>query len=175
MKVVISTINPVKINATKNAFKKMFPRQKLVIEAVKVMSGVSDQPMTEGETLKGATQRAENALKARPDFDFGIGIESGVEERLHGMEAFAWVVVLARDGKIGRGRTGTFFLPNKVANLIKQGKELGEADDIVFKGENTKQKNGAVGILTGNVIERTSYYTLAIILALIPFKNKKLY
>lgn len=175
MKVVISTINPVKINATKNAFEKMFPRQKIIIETVKVMSGVSDQPITESETLKGATMRAKNALKVKPDFDFAIGIEGGVEERLHGMEAFAWVVVISRDGKIGRGRTGTFFLPGKVVAFIKQGKELGEADDIVFKGKNTKQKNGAVGILTGNAIDRTKYYTFAVIMALIPFKNPELY
>jgi non-canonical (house-cleaning) NTP pyrophosphatase len=59
--------------------------------------------------------------------------------------------------------------------LIKEGKELGEADDIVFQKENSKQKTGAVGLLTGNVLDRTSYYKEAIILALIPFKNKDLY
>jgi non-canonical (house-cleaning) NTP pyrophosphatase len=52
---------------------------------------------------------------------------------------------------------------------------LGDADDIVFKRSNSKQKNGAVGILTDNLINRTDYYTHAIILALIPFTNSKLY
>jgi non-canonical (house-cleaning) NTP pyrophosphatase len=59
--------------------------------------------------------------------------------------------------------------------LIDTGKELGEADDIVFGHTNSKQKNGAVGILTGNVIVRTSYYTEAVILASIPFKNAEIY
>jgi non-canonical (house-cleaning) NTP pyrophosphatase len=63
----------------------------------------------------------------------------------------------------------------KISDLIKQGYELGEADDIVFNRSNSKQKNGAVGILTDNLINRTDYYTHAIILALIPFTNSKLY
>jgi non-canonical (house-cleaning) NTP pyrophosphatase len=58
-----------------------------------------------------------------------------------------------------------------VAELIRNGKELGEADDIVFGESNSKQKMGAVGLLTNNVIDRTEYYTHAVILALIRFKN----
>jgi len=91
------------------------------------------------------------------------------------MEAFAWVVVKSNSGKFGKGRTGIFFLPLKVAELIKQGKELGEADDIVFGRTNSKQENGAIGILTGNVMDRTSYYADAVVMALIPFKNEHLY
>ncbi len=91
------------------------------------------------------------------------------------MEAFAWIVVKAKDGKLGKGRTGTFFLPPKIVALIKQGKELGEADNIAFGRTNSKQENGAVGILTDNVIDRTKYYTEAVVLALIPFKNSQLY
>jgi len=52
---------------------------------------------------------------------------------------------------------------------------LGEADDIIFGQTNSKQKNGTVGNLTDNAVDRTKYYIDAIILALIPFKNKNLY
>jgi len=58
---------------------------------------------------------------------------------------------------------------------VRQGKELGEADDLVFAKENSKQDNGAVGLLTGNVIDRTALYQQAVVLALIPFKNPHLY
>ncbi|MGK0308683.1 MAG: non-canonical (house-cleaning) NTP pyrophosphatase, partial [Urechidicola sp.] len=40
---------------------------------------------------------------------------------------------------------------------------------------NSKQKNGAVGILTGNLIDRTQFYVEAMVLALIPFLNKEIY
>ena len=59
--------------------------------------------------------------------------------------------------------------------MIDQGKELGDANDIVFGGNNSKQKNGSVGILTGDIINRTDYYYTALVLALIPFKNPNLY
>ncbi len=174
-KIVIASKNPVKINATLNGFKKMFPKADFEIEGVFVPSGVSDQPLTDAETFKGASNRVNNAFKEKPDADYWIGIEGGIEEKNSEMEAFAWVIVKSKSGNTGKGRTGTFFLPSKITELIKQGKELGEADDIVFKRKNSKQENGAVGILTEDVISRTNYYIEAIVLALIPFKNPDLY
>lgn len=173
-KIIIASTNPVKIKAVAAAFGKMFPEETFETEGVSAASGVSNQPKSDSETFEGAMNRAENASHMA-DGDFWVGIEGGVEEKDSDMEAFAWVVIKRKDGKFGKGRTGTFFLPPKVAELIKQGMELGEADDIVFKRENSKQKNGAVGILTGNVIDRTKYYIEAVVLALIPFKNEELY
>jgi non-canonical (house-cleaning) NTP pyrophosphatase len=90
------------------------------------------------------------------------------------MEAMAWIVVLDQS-KMGKARTAGFFLPQKVIELIKQGYELGHADEIVFGLSNTKQKMGTTGLLTNNVIDRTQYYTQAVILALIPFLKPDLY
>lgn len=173
-KVIIASKNPVKIQAVKNSFKKMFPFQKFEFIGVSVPSNVSDQPFGNNETYRGAKNRADNAFSAVKDADFCVGIESGIGHVENEMEAFAWVFIKS-GGKYGKARAGTFFLPKQVVGLIKKGKELGEADDIVFKRSNSKQENGAVGILTGNVIDRTKYYTEAIILALIPFKNADLY
>jgi len=114
-------------------------------------------------------------VKLTPRADFFVGIEGGIEEKNFEMEAFAWIVIKTKENEFGKGKTGTFFLPPQVAELIKQGKELGDADDMVFGKTNSKQENGAVGILTDNVIDRTKYYVDAIIFALIPFKNKALY
>jgi non-canonical (house-cleaning) NTP pyrophosphatase len=90
------------------------------------------------------------------------------------LAAFAWVVVLDR-ARAGQARTGTFFLPPRVAALVRAGKELGEADDIVFGRSNSKQENGAVGLLTGDALDRAGFYEPAVLLALIPFKNPELY
>ena len=73
-----------------------------------------------------------------------------------------------------KSRTATFILPNEVAQLVRQGVELGHADDIVFNRDNSKQANGSVGILTANALTRTTYYEQAVMLALIPFKNTNL-
>ena len=147
-KVIVASNNPVKINATLLGFKKMFPKEKFEVMGVSVPSGVSDQPMNDAETFTGALNRVKNASVQVPDADFWVGVEGGLELRDSDMEIFAWVVVKSTKKQFGKSRTGTFFLPPKVAELIKQGKELGEADDIVFGKTNSKQKNGSVGILT---------------------------
>ncbi len=173
-KVVIASNNPVKINTTKIGFEKMFPKEVFEFEGLSAPSEVSDQPMSEKETLLGATNRAKNVFKMI-EADYWVGIEGGLEEVGGELEAFAWMVVISKEGKVGKGRSGSFFLPTKVAELVKQGKELGEADDIVFGRTNSKQSTGAVGILTDDVLTRSTYYEPAIILALIPFKNPELY
>jgi non-canonical (house-cleaning) NTP pyrophosphatase len=52
---------------------------------------------------------------------------------------------------------------------------LGQADDRVFKQENSKEKDGAVGILTNSIIDRIEYCNPAIILALITCMKKGLF
>ncbi len=175
-KIVVASKNPVKISATLKGFKKMFPDETFEAEGVSVMSGVNDQPKTDSETFQGAFNRMENARKTIPIADFWVGIEGGTDEKSDNeMEASAWVVIQSKDNKLGKGKTGTFYLPKKVVTLIKQGKELGEAVDTVFGQTNCKQENGAVGVLTDDVTNRTEYYTNAVILALIPFKGKEKY
>ena len=173
--VVVASTNPVKINATLLGFSKMFPDETFGVQGVSAPSGVPDQPMSEEETIQGATNRVENVSKLAPNADYWVGIEGGLEEVNGDMLAFAWMIVKSKDGKYGKGRGPTFLLPKKVVELIKQGKELGEADDIVFGHTNSKQASGAVGILTGDVLTRTTLYEPAVILALIPFKRPNLY
>jgi non-canonical (house-cleaning) NTP pyrophosphatase len=53
--------------------------------------------------------------------------------------------------------------------------ELGHADDLVFKAQNSKQQGGSVGLLTHGLVTRETYYEQALLLALIPFLNEELY
>lgn len=173
-KVVIASKTPVKIQAVKNGFEKIFPGQDFEFVGVAVPSGVADQPFGNEETFCGAKNRVDNASNIIKDADFYVGIEGGIEQVENEMEVFAWVFIKSAS-KCGKAKSGTFFLPNKIVELLKEGKELSEADDIVFKRNNSKQKNGTVGILTGNIIGRTKYYADTVILAMIPFKNVDLY
>jgi inosine/xanthosine triphosphatase len=172
--IVVASGNPVKVQAALGGFQKMFPNQDFEILMARVPSGVRSQPFSSEETLQGAHNRASNAAHLHPQADFWVGIEGGVEENPDGLAAFAWIVVQSND-LVGKGRTGTFYLPPEVAQWVRQGKELGEADDIVFNRSNSKQENGAIGILTGDVIDRARLYEMAVILALVPFKNPELY
>jgi len=172
--VVVASQNPVKLNATKIGFSEMFPNTPFSFGSVAVTSGVSDQPMSSEETYKGALNRATRAQEKQPNANYWVGLEGGIEKTHHGMECFAWVVILSKE-KQGKARTATFLLPQKLIDRIEMGEELGVADDKVFGRSNSKQNNGAIGLLTQDAVTRTSYYVQAIVLALIPFKNNNLY
>ncbi len=173
-RVVVASNNPVKIEAARRAFEAMFKDQPFTFEGVSVPSGVSIQPMTDAETLQGAQNRAGQAAALVPDAHFWVGIEGGIEDTPQAMHAFAWMAVHS-PRRTSHARTATFTLPESVATLVRQGVELGVADDMVFGRENSKQSNGAVGLLTHDVIDRAAYYEHALILALIPFFREDLY
>lgn len=172
-KIIVGSINPVKIRAAREGFALMFPDQQFEVEGVEAASGVNDQPQTDMETLNGARNRARHAAELNPQADFYVGIEGGTDHLGDELIVFAWVVVLS--GNIeGKAKSGTFVLPREVSDLVREGYELGHADDIVFQRQDSKRQNGSIGILTGDVIDRTAFYSPAVVMALIPFKNPKL-
>ncbi len=173
-RIILASGNPVKRLATESGFKRVFPSRTIEVASVSVPSGVPDQPRSDAETLKGAENRADGARKAHPEADYWVGIEGGIDDGDGGMVGFAWVVVRSATHS-GRSRTGTFPLPPEVAALVRQGRELGEADDVVFGRTNSKQKEGAVGLLTGGVVDRMRLYEQSVVLALSPFRNVELY
>ena len=175
MKIIVASKNPVKVQAVQKGGKEMVPDWILDTEGVSVPSDVSDQPMGDDETFQGAMNRAKNAQAKVPNADFWVGVEGGnIRHNETDMEVMAWVVVLSKD-KIGKARTAGFFLPQAVITLINQGYELGHADDIVFKLDNSKEKMGSAGLLTDGVMNRLRFYVPAVILALIPFYKKELF
>lgn len=173
-KIVVASQNPVKAEAVLSGFSRLFQEERFKIETVPVDSGVEDQPLTDQATRQGALNRAQKAKQNVPAGDYWVGVEGGCDYLDGEMIAFAWVVVLT-EGQISSARTAHFQLPGEVKRLVESGLELGYADDRVFGKENSKQKSGAVGLLTGDVVTRKTFYEQAVILALIPFKNPKLY
>ncbi len=170
MRIIVASTNPVKIESARRGITALFGQAEAL--GVEVVSGVSDQPFGNEETLRGAINRAQAARSLHPEADFAVGIEGGVEELDDDLLAMAWVVIIDRAGKMGKARSGSFVLPREVTALIKfEGLELGDADDRVFGKSDSKRKNGSVGLLTGDVITRADFYTPAVTLALIPFKN----
>ena len=173
-KVIVCSKNPVKFRAVKKAFQRMFPNEHFSFKTHDSNSDVPKQPIGDDETYKGANNRINHSKEIYPDFDFYAAIEGGIDDNGQEMSAYAWVAIESNN-RLGKAKTATYYLPNKIANLIREGHELGKADDIVFNQTNSKQKEGSVGLLTDNAITRTSYYIPAVILALIPFKKQDLY
>ncbi len=173
-RITVASHNPVKLAAAGIGFERLFPNDDFQVVGVSVASGVPDQPTSRAETMTGARNRAENARARHPESDYWLGIEGGIEDSALGMTCFAWVHIIGRNGRIGRGQTAVFYLPEEVASLVRAGMEVGHADDQVFGRENSKQSSGAIGLLTDDVIDREAYYAHAVIMALAPFKNPTL-
>jgi inosine/xanthosine triphosphatase len=173
MKVVVASKNPVKVNAVLNSFRR-YADAGVEVEGISVSSGVSDQPMNEEETRQGAVNRVKAARELASGADFYVGIEGGVDRIGDRLFAFAWIAVSNTDFD-SFSRTATFELPPQVSRFVFEGMELGDADDLVFKKKNSKQQNGAVGLLTRDQLTREKLYEQAILLALIPYMNRELY
>ncbi len=174
MKVIVGSVNPVKINSVKQAFSKAFADVVFEVEGISSESGVPEQPVGDSQTFHGAVNRAEYIYEKQPNADFWVGIEGGIEiDEEDDMEAFAWVYIKSSQLH-GKAKTANFYIPKEVSNLVKDGIELGHADDMVFGKSNSKQTSGSVGILTKGLLNRTEYYEHAVLLALIPFLNPQL-
>ncbi len=167
MKLVVASKNPVKVQASKKAFEDVFKTQ-IELIGLDVASGVSDQPKSDKESLQGAANRLEAARQEITDADYYVAIEAGIEDSLEGMMSFSWQLILHKD-KISKTKTRTIFLAEPLAELIRQGYELGHAIDKVFDKKNSKQKQGAVGVMTEGLVTRERLYYDGIVLALIPF------
>ncbi len=174
--VVVASTNPVKASAASEGFKAMFPGEEFEFLLVPAQSNVKDQPLTDMETLVGATNRVANAEKIHPGADFYIGLEGGVEDVENELHEFAWIVVKSKPGKTGKAKTCTFLAPPIFRKLvIEEGKEVGDVSDIVFGQKNSKQIMGAIGLLSNGVIDRAELYRHAVVSALIPFVQTDLY
>jgi len=153
------------------------------IVGVEVESGVNHTPLSRGESMRGARQRAE-ALKiiAREEgqpWNYFVGLEGGLDsvmedgERRVFLESWAYV----SDGSRGHfGRSGGVELPLALAEeVFVQGIELAIAIDQ-FAGEvGIRDARGAWGVLSANKITRQEAFRVALIAAFAPFFNANAY
>jgi inosine/xanthosine triphosphatase len=168
----VGSTNPAKVQAAANVIARVWPAA--AIGSVSVESGVRPQPLSDEEAIIGAQNRAING-RAHFDADLGVGIEGNTVDSIHGMFSTAWVAVVDRQGVVGLGAAGRFLLPDWVADAIRNGAELGPLMDEFIGEQNTKQRQGAVGILTGGLLTRGQALETAVALALARFVNSEHY
>lgn len=164
--VVASTTNPAKINAVTLAFADVFGAENCRIEGVDVDSGVPHQPLGSPETRTGARNRVMMARQVRPEADFWVGVEAGIEDNM----TFAWMVIENATIR-GESRSASLMLPETILQGIREGRELGDEMVRLSGIQNVKQKGGAIGVFTNGKLTRTSVYHQALLLALVPFQN----
>ena len=171
--IAVGSTNPVKIGAVRAVIGPLAPAAR--IEGIAVASTVSDQPVGDEETIRGALARASAARDAL-NADIGVGIEGGVvEESNGGMRTCAWAVIVDTTGRMGTGGSLAMPLPDSVAEMIRGGMELGHAMDRIVGEHDTKHGKGAVGILTAGLVDRQAAYEVLVTYALAPFLTPELF
>ncbi|MCA9389412.1 MAG: inosine/xanthosine triphosphatase [Candidatus Magasanikbacteria bacterium] len=174
MKVIVASTNPVKIEVAKQAFEQVFPNERIEVMGAKSHSGVPDQPFDD-ETLLGAENRLKDIQTTYPDADYWIAQEGGLHNEGSSFYNRAWIIISDKDGAKSKASTANFYIPKTIAEYVRQGDELSVASDKFFNTENSKQKSGGIAFLTDGLINRTSYYVQAAIIALSQLKHKDWY
>jgi inosine/xanthosine triphosphatase len=170
--IAVGSTNPVKIAAVRAVVARAFPRA--TVGGLDTDSGVPAQPWGDAETRRGALNRARAALAAA-GADLGIGLEGGMLETELGLMTCAWCMIVDAGGRIGVGGGVHVLVPPAVAATLQAGGELGPAMDQLTGQHNTKQAEGAVGILTGGLSNRQSAYEQLVAMALAPFVRPEYY
>lgn len=164
--VVSATTNPAKIQAILQAFNEIFGEGSCHVESVSVESGVPEQPFGNDETRAGARNRVVNARAARPDADFWVAIEAGIDDG----STFSWVVI-ENSLQRGEARSATLPLPAAILEQVRAGEALGPVMSQHTGIDEIGRKEGAIGIFTAGKLTRSSVYHQAVVLALSPFHN----
>jgi inosine/xanthosine triphosphatase len=154
MKIIIGSKNPVKVKAVKQASH----GEQYEYKIMDVSSGVSEQPFSDQETITGAINRAENAL-SEGQGQIGIGLEGGVHETEHGLFLCNWGA-LASIGESPIVAGGArILLPLVVANRLRNGEKLGPVMDDYVQKQNISINEGAIGVFTNGLMNRTDMFT----------------
>ncbi|SEW06448.1 DUF84 family protein [Halobacterium jilantaiense] len=178
MHVAVGSGNPVKRDAVQRAL------PDATVDAVSVDSGVSEQPWGDDETIEGARTRAERAFG--PEYDLGVGLEGGVcavEHRETAGNASGGTASTERDGDLylimwaaatDGDRTEIaagprLRLPGNVAARLRDGDELGPVMDDLLDTSGVAENQGAAGVLTAGMTDRTEALRTAVAGALGPF------
>jgi inosine/xanthosine triphosphatase len=167
--IAIGSNNPVKLAAARAILSQPFPEATFI--ATEVASGVPEQPWGDEQTRRGALNRARRALDVA-QADFGVGLEGGLIQTLEGLMTCAWCAMVDRKGQAGYGGGVHILLPPVVAEILQERGELGPAMDALIHEDNTKQKQGAVGILTNGLLNRQAAYEQLVAMAAAPFVTK---
>ncbi|PYZ97159.1 inosine/xanthosine triphosphatase [Alteribacter lacisalsi] len=154
MDIYIASENPAKVAAVKQLFR---PEDHYNVIAKPVSSGVSAQPGSEEETLKGAVNRA-HTLVHQFGAPVGIGLEGGITELGGVMYLCNWGALAVESGAFFTAGGARIPLPDEVSVLIKKGEELGDVIDQYASRSGVRYREGTVGVLTGGAVTRDDMF-----------------
>lgn len=152
MKLIIGSKNPTKIRACEAVF------TEYTVRGMEVSSGVAPQPRTDEETRQGAINRALASLNMQ-EADIGVGLEGGVMLIDGCLYVTNWGALAVSADRVYTAAGARIALPNEFLPVLEEGKELGDIMEMYAKREDVRSNEGAVGIFTNNLIDRSTMFT----------------
>ncbi len=176
MKLAIGSTNPVKIKATEEAINLILQNEKrsdaVEFESINIkIPELNNTPNTIDEMIKGAMIRSEKCI-TQTNADFGIGIEGGFYSNSSGTFLTAYVVVTDKKGNKGIGSAPNLKVPSSWKLQTDKTFELGTYVDQLTGETNIKQKKGAMGVLTKDLITRQESLKIGVICAFYSLQNE---
>ena len=180
MKIAIGTLNKAKISAVEEIIRQVWTDAQFY--PIETNSGISAQPLDDEEAIRGAINRAKDAMikvqnEHHIDIDYGIGLEGTVNSNKYGMFLHGWVAIIDKDQNAGLGQSASMQMPEKIEYRIKGGEELGPIIQELLKDDQNaiRHSQGAGGILTKGMYTRVKEFEDATRCALAKFVNKEGY
>ncbi|MFX0184278.1 MAG: DUF84 family protein [Candidatus Hodarchaeota archaeon] len=181
VKVFIISKNPVKIQASREAFSFFYENPSFTSLETEEYNQIGDyfnsQPIGDVETFEASRKRVNYARSLHSEFDYYVGIEGGIALTIQKKPRIIVYCSIGTHAFIETVRGCEIPLPYQWYNqLITTTQiELGDLITEVSGISNIKQKQGAVGFLTNNVIKRVDIIKQSVIMALIPFLQPNLF
>lgn len=177
MTVAIGSTNHIKVLAVEEVFMRYPIFNKVKFVSGEVPSGVSNQPLSLEETIRGARNRAKAAYNS---CDLSLGIESGLFAVPYTETGYMNICacVIFDGTNYFTGLASAFECPLKTVELmVHKGLDMNEAFNKLGITKNPKLglAEGSVGILTNGRVNRLEYTKQAIIMALIRIENAHLF
>lgn len=152
MKIITGSTNPTKINACKA----VFPEYDVI--GIAADSNVSPQPSSDEETRQGAIHRAIASFEGS-EGGIGIGLEGGIMYVENMLYLCNWGALAVSSEKIFTASGARIVLPESFISELDKGRELGDIMAEYAKKANVRSKEGAVGIFTNDLIDRSEMFT----------------
>jgi inosine/xanthosine triphosphatase len=167
----VGSTNPVKLAAVRETFQGYDAAAELTIVGREVSSGVSDQPVSLDETIRGAINRARNAFHG---CDLSVGLEDGLVAVPYTQSGYMNICacVIFDSRREFLGLSSAFEYPVEVVRLIiEEGLDVTRAFRQTGLSDNPAlgSAEGAIGILTKGRLTRTDYTKQAVATALIHY------
>ena len=150
-----------------------------------VESGVAATPTSDNDLMVGARNRAERLATILDNEGVRAGLYIGLEGGLHvqnlGSARFVllrgWAYVMDGTGKEGSfGSSPSIQVPAQIARqVLDSGLDLSDVIDQLSGRCDVRSNEGTWGILTGDLITRRRSFEMALVAALAPFYNQRLY